>query len=87
MKAIEGQTWKLFEQEFLPLGKTYDYVDCPPGISPLSETAVRASDLIIVPTIHYFVKVIGLKASSISSGKRAAWTKNRLRVSPKIRHR
>ena len=41
MKAIEGQTWKLFEQEFLPLGKTYDYVifDCPPGISPLSETA------------------------------------------------
>jgi len=92
MKAIEGQTWKLFEQEFLPLGKTYDYVifDCPPGISPLSETAVQASDLIIVPTIPDFVSVFGLKASSISSGKRqasrlfsAAWTKNRLRVSPK----
>lgn len=65
MKAIEGQTWKLFEQEFLPLGKTYDYVifDCPPGISPLSETAVRASDLIIVPTIPDFVSVFGLKAS------------------------
>jgi AAA domain len=64
MKAIEGQTWKLFEQEFLPLGKTYDYVifDCPPGISPLSETAVRASDLIIVPTIPDFVSVFGLKA-------------------------
>jgi AAA domain len=72
MKAIEGQTWKLFEQEFLPLGKTYDYVifDCPPGISPLSETAVRASDLIIVPTIPDFVSVFGLKQYLLES---AVW--------------
>jgi chromosome partitioning protein len=64
MRAIEGQTWKLFEQEFVPLGKSYDYVifDCPPGISPLSEMAIRASDLIIVPTIPDFVSVFGLKA-------------------------
>jgi cellulose biosynthesis protein BcsQ len=64
MRAIEGQTWKLFEQEFLPLGKTYDYVifDCPPGISPLSEVAIRASDLVIVPTIPDFVSVFGLTA-------------------------
>jgi chromosome partitioning protein len=64
MRAIEGQTWRLFEQEFLPLSKTYDYVifDCPPGISPLSEVAIRASDLVIVPTIPDLVSVFGLTA-------------------------
>lgn len=62
MRGIEGQTWKLFEQEFQPLGKTYDYVifDCPPGISPLSEVAIRASDLVIVPTIPDFISVYGI---------------------------
>ncbi len=50
LRAIEGQTWKLFEQEFLPLRQTYNYVifDCPPGISPLTEITIRASDLVIV---------------------------------------
>ncbi len=54
--------WKLFEQEFQPFGKTYDYVifDCPPGISPLSEVAIRASDLVIVPTIPDFISVYGI---------------------------
>jgi chromosome partitioning protein len=62
MRGIEGQTWRLFEQEFMPLGKTYDYVifDCPPGISPLSEVAIRASDIVIVPTIPDFISVYGL---------------------------
>jgi chromosome partitioning protein len=64
MRNIEGQAWQLFEQEFLPLSKIYDYVifDCPPGISPLSEVAIRASDLVIVPTIPNFVSVFGLTA-------------------------
>lgn len=64
MKGIEGQMWKLFEQEFMPLNKTYDYVifDCPPGISPLSEAAIRASDLVIVPTIPDFISAYGLAA-------------------------
>jgi chromosome partitioning protein len=62
MRGIEGQTWILFEQEFLPLGKIYDYVifDCPPGISPLSEVAIRASDLVVVPTIPDFLSVYGI---------------------------
>jgi chromosome partitioning protein len=62
MRGIEGQTWRLFEQEFQPLGKTYDHVifDCPPGISPLSEVAIRASDLVIVPTIPDFISVYGI---------------------------
>jgi chromosome partitioning protein len=64
LKFIEGQVWKLFKQEFIPLKKTYDYVifDCPPGISPISEAAIRESDLVIVPTIADFLSVYGLKA-------------------------
>ena len=59
MRGIEGQMWKLFEQEFQLFGKTYDYVifDCPSGISPLSEVAIGASDLVIVrrliPAFHF----------------------------------
>jgi chromosome partitioning protein len=62
MTAIEGQTRNLFEQEFLPPNLKYDYVifDCPPGISPLSEVAIRASDLVIVPTIPDFISVYGI---------------------------
>jgi chromosome partitioning protein len=64
MKGIEGQTWILFQQEFLPLNLLYDYVifDCPPGISPLTEVVIRASDLVIVPTIPDFISVFGLNA-------------------------
>ena len=64
MKAIEGQTWNLFKKEFVPLGKTYDYVifDCPPGIPPLSEVAIRLSDLVVVPTIPDFISVYGIAA-------------------------
>ena len=64
MKGIEGQTWKLFEREFLPLNLLYDYVifDCPPGISPLTEIAIRTSDLVVVPTISDFISVFGLNA-------------------------
>lgn len=61
-RAIEAKTWKLFEQEFMPLRFAYDYVilDCPPGISPLTEVGIRASDLVIVPTIPDFISVFGL---------------------------
>ncbi len=64
MRAIEGQTWKLFEQEFLPLKLLNDYIifDCPPGISPMTEIVIRASDLVIVPTIPDFISVFGLNA-------------------------
>lgn len=64
MNAIEGQMWRLFEKEFLPLILRYDYVifDCPPGISPLTEVVVRASDLVIVPTIPDFISSYGINA-------------------------
>ena len=64
MRAIEGQSWKLFQQELLPLNLSYDYIifDCPPGISPLTEVTIRASDLVIVPTIPDFISIYGLNA-------------------------
>lgn len=64
MKVIEGQTLNLFNKEFLPLNLLYDFVifDCPPGISPLTEVAIKACDLVIVPTIPDFISVFGLNA-------------------------
>jgi cellulose biosynthesis protein BcsQ len=64
MNAIEGHLWKLFAAEFVPLRKAYEYVifDCPPGISPFAEVAIRASDLIMVPTIPDRISNFGLTA-------------------------
>ncbi|WOJ89441.1 ParA family protein [Methylocapsa polymorpha] len=64
MAAIEQKIWKLFETEILPLSNLYDYIifDCPPGISTISEVAIRASDLVLVPTIPDFISVYGLRA-------------------------
>ena len=62
MNGIEGQLWKLFKGYFTPLRSEYDYVifDCPPGISPFTEVAIRSSDLVIVPTIPDQISNFGL---------------------------
>lgn len=64
MHAIEGQLWKLFQEEFLPLADTYDYVilDTAPGISPMTEVALRACDLVLVTSIPDFLSTYGLAA-------------------------
>ncbi|GJD49024.1 Sporulation initiation inhibitor protein Soj [Methylobacterium crusticola] len=64
MHAIEGHLWKLFHEDFVPLRETYDYVlfDCAPGISPMTEVAIRASDLVVVACISDFLSTYGLKA-------------------------
>ena len=64
MNAIEGRLWKMFEAYFAPLRETYDVVifDCPPGISPFTEVAIRASDMTIVPTIPDEISNFGLNA-------------------------
>lgn len=62
--AYEGRLNRLFTQDFTPLRKIYDYVvfDCPPGISSLSEVAIRNSDVIVMPTIPDRISVYGLSA-------------------------
>ena len=64
MNAIDGKLWKLFDGYFMPLKAVFDYVifDCPPGISPFAEVAIRASDLVIVPTIPDMISNFGLNA-------------------------
>lgn len=80
MKAVENEMQKLFDTDFLPLVHDFDYVicDCPPGISTLSEAAIRTADLVIVPTIPDFISVFGLKAFN-----RIFWKKQEGRQTPK----
>ena len=52
--ASDGQILRLFKSDILPLAETYDFIlfDCAPGISPVTEIAIRLSDLVIVPTVR-----------------------------------
>ncbi len=54
----------LFEGDFSRLRADFDYVlfDCAPGISALTETAINASDLVIIPTIPDRMSAFGLLA-------------------------
>jgi chromosome partitioning protein len=62
--SSDGQITKLFKSDILKLSDEYDYIlfDCAPGISPVTEIAIRLSDLIIVPTIPDRLSVYGLNA-------------------------
>ena len=62
--ATDGHITRLFKKQVLPLAKDYDYVlfDCAPGISPVTEIAIRLSDLVIVPTVPDRISVYGLNA-------------------------
>ncbi len=64
MQAIDEKLWKIFHDDFVPLAEDYDYVffDCAPGISPMTEVAVRAADLVLVTSIPDFLSTYGLNA-------------------------
>jgi chromosome partitioning protein len=64
MHAIDERLWKIFHEDFAPLAAAYDYVffDCAPGISPMTEVAVRAADLVLVASIPDFLSTFGLNA-------------------------
>lgn len=64
MHAIDEKLWKVFHDDFVPLAQHYDYVffDCAPGISPITEVAVRAADLVLVTSIPDFLSTYGLNA-------------------------
>ena len=62
--ASDGHILRLFKSDILPLAETYDFIlfDCAPGISPVTEIAIRLSDLVIVPTVPDRLSVYGLNA-------------------------
>ena len=64
MNAIDGKIWQVFSKDFVSLKKAYDYIvfDCAPGISPVTEAAIRIADLVVVPTIPDYLSVYGLNA-------------------------
>jgi cellulose biosynthesis protein BcsQ len=64
MRAIDGKLRTIFEDEFVPLSERYDYIlfDCAPGISPLTEIAIRRADLVIVTSIPDYLSTYGLDA-------------------------
>lgn len=63
MRAIEAQVNKELSKDIAAFRLLYDYVifDCPPGISALTEVAIRASDLVVVPTVPDYVSFAGLE--------------------------
>ncbi|BAU93900.1 cobyrinic acid a,c-diamide synthase [Methylorubrum populi] len=64
MHAIDEKLWSIFQEDFAPLAEKYDYIffDCAPGISPMTEVAVRAADLVLVTSIPDFLSTYGLNA-------------------------
>ena len=64
MNAIDSKIWQIFSRDFSTLKSSYDYIifDCAPGISPVTEAAIRIADLVIVPTIPDYLSVYGLNA-------------------------
>ena len=62
LTSLDGQITRLFKTDILPLNKLYDIIifDCAPGISIVTEVAIRLSDLVIVPTIPDRLSAYGL---------------------------
>ena len=84
MHAVETRLYKLFEQYLKPLRAVYDYVifDCPPGISPIAEIAIRSSDVVLVPTIPDEVSNFGLNAFCNELWGKGPWKNKNLPEPP-----
>jgi cellulose biosynthesis protein BcsQ len=61
---VERIVADLLEQQIQKLKTTYDVIlfDSAPGISALTEAALRTSELILVPTVPDFISNLGLEA-------------------------
>lgn len=88
LERIEHDLFQLLSRQLKAVGSTYDYVifDCPPGISLLTEIALRLADLAIVPTIPDFLSLLGLDAFTQSVWSRLSASRNGLPPPPSIPH-
>ncbi|MBI1187040.1 MAG: AAA family ATPase [Alphaproteobacteria bacterium] len=64
LKEVENVVAELLVSELGALKEKYDLIifDTAPGISALTEAALRASDVVIVPTVPDFISNLGLEA-------------------------
>jgi cellulose biosynthesis protein BcsQ len=64
LDGIEHRMTAAFREELNALKGAYDIIiiDCAPGISAITEAALWACDLIIVPTVPDFISNLGLEA-------------------------
>ena len=64
MREIDAKLRRIFAEEFRPLARAYDYVlfDCAPGLSPMTEVALRGADLVLVTSIPDYLSTYGLDA-------------------------
>jgi chromosome partitioning protein len=74
LERVEGDLFHLLAGQIQEVSRGFDYVifDCPPGISILTEIALRQSHLIIVPTIPDFLSILALDAFTRHVSKRRA---------------
>jgi cellulose biosynthesis protein BcsQ len=64
LREVERVVADLFRRELATLREAFDVIlfDSAPGISALTEAALRASDIVIVPTVPDFISNLGLEA-------------------------
>lgn len=64
LKEVETVIGDLLRQQLDELKQDYDLIvfDSAPGISALTEAALRASDVVVVPTVPDFISNLGLEA-------------------------
>jgi chromosome partitioning protein len=94
LRWIESHVGGLLREQIATLRNEYDYIlfDCAPGISILTEAALRVSDVVVVPTVPDFISNLGLEAfcksvriseSESGGGGKTPWVlANRVRRTP-----
>jgi cellulose biosynthesis protein BcsQ len=64
LRAIENRFTRTLRPSFETLESQYDWilVDCPPGISAVTEVSLRVASMVITPVIPDFLSTLGLEA-------------------------